>query len=240
MWESMTKPIALLPVLLVLAIAWSPGRVAAQAEETMDDNAQVTASDMPREEPIAGDFDDELLPMEPRLVGKVLLGLGGSAQGSDAKPAIGGAFHYEHPIVRWFVLGGMAAVQGWTTDGAATIGLDRSVLIDVDLLPKLRHVLNEVVELHLALPIGLSLNTIDARALAGSDASLGIGWNLHALFGGQLAFTDGFGIMGDIGFMMHRVTHTVTDATPAGASTETDVDIELNRFTISAGIFLVL
>ena len=181
---------------------------------------------------------DLLQPMSPKLVVKPLLGLGGDVNDADLDPTFGGAVHYEHPIVELFVLGAYAGIQSWNTTVGNDLGLGRSTLIDISVLPKVRVALNERLELYIAVPVGLTIDFADGASLGGSDANTGIGWNLQPMFGGQFAIVDGFGIMGEMGYMLHKFSHTLTPSTP-GAS-EADVDVDMQQFLITAGVFIAL
>jgi hypothetical protein len=181
---------------------------------------------------------DLLRPMSPKLIIKPQLGLGGDVEGADLAPTFGGAVHYEHPLMKYFVLGGLVGLQSWNTELGNDQGLDRSMFIDVSVLPKARVALNERVELYIAVPVGITISFADGASLGGSDANTGFGWNLQPMFGGQFAIIDGFGIMGEMGYMLHSFSHTLTLSDPN--MTESDFDVDLQQFLVTAGVFIAL
>jgi hypothetical protein len=169
--------------------------------------------------------------MSPTIIAKLQLGLGGTASAGgvedDMLPAFGGALWYDHPLHTYFALGGLVSYARWITDGSNTVGHEGNNLIDISLVPRVRYPLEDRVELYLALPVGLAIDAASGDPY-GTDDDTGLGFNFSALFGGQLAVTEGFGIVGEMGYGIHSVSHSF-----AG----TDVDVDLQQFQVTAGIF---
>ena len=182
--------------------------------------------------------DDEVAHMRPEIVAKAMLGLGGKAAdgGSvDLDPTFAGAVHYEHPLHRYFVLGGYLAVASWNTSVGNDIGYDRSLMTDISVLPKLRLPLERELELYLAFPAGLTLDFGGGDSIGATSSDVGLGYNVHALFGGQLGFTDDLGLMGEMGYGLHHFSHTYD--TPVGT---VDVSPTLQQFVITLGMYFQL
>jgi hypothetical protein len=186
------------------------------------------------------DAGGRVASMDEKVVMKVLLGLGGDADvgpaNADLDPSVGAAFHYEHPLHELLVLGGYAGLQSWTTSAGADVGVGRSTLFDLSALLKLRYPVNASVELYVAPILGVTLDSAADDAFGG-ETDLGLGWNFSALFGGQLAFTSWLGLMGEMGYGLHRFSHTVK---PALGGAELDADVAMQQFNVTAGLYLDL
>lgn len=182
--------------------------------------------------------DDQDAHMDPELVAKLLLGLGGDigdeGPAVDLEPTLGGAVHYEHPLHRYIVLGGYLGLSSWNTTPGSDIGYDRTLMLDISVLPKLRLPIERELELYLAIPAGLTLDFASGEDVGG-DSDTGTGYNLQLLIGGQLGFTDGFGLMGEMGYAIHSFSHSFDTA--AGAL---DVSRTMRQFVISLGVYFGL
>jgi hypothetical protein len=185
--------------------------------------------------------------MRDKIIAKILLGLGGDAKvetnlinlsgTDDLETSTGLAGHYEHPFNDYFVLGGCLAFQSWTTAGESDSDIDRNTLMDLSVLPKVRYALNDTAELYIAVPIGLTFDSLNDSFY--DDADTGAGWNLSFLFGGQLALTDGLGLMGEMGYSTHSFSHTWTLSTPIG-NAKSDYDVSLQQFAVTLGMYFAL
>lgn len=196
--------------------------------------------------------DQPTASMQPTLVAKVRLGLGGTVTetGSlpknehDLAPGTGGALHYEYPLAELFVLGGYFGVTSWNTVRSGDLGHSRSALVDVALLPKLRYAPNEQVELSLAVPVGLALDFNSGDAFRPPTArpismNVGPGISVQGLVGGQFEFADDLGLMGEMGYGLTYVSHTFNPKANAGspALSDIEVDLMLQHFVVTLGFF---
>jgi hypothetical protein len=169
--------------------------------------------------------------MAPTFIAKLQLGLGGAASAGgvedDMRPSFGGALWYDHPVHTYFALGGLVSFARWNTEAGDTVGHEGNSLIDISLVPRVRYPLEKIVEIYLALPVGLAIDAASGDPY-GTDNDTGLGFNFSALLGGQLAVSEGFGIMGEMGYGIHSVSHSFGGA---------NVDIDLRQFQVTAGIY---
>lgn len=181
---------------------------------------------------------EDVAHMRPEIVAKAMLGLGGDVSdggSADLDPTFAGAAHYEHPLHRYFVLGGYLGVASWNTSAGNDIGYDRSLMTDLSVLPKLRLPIERELELYLAFPAGLTLDFGGGDSIGATSSDVGLGYNVHALFGGQLGFSDDIGLMGEMGYAVHSFSQSFD--TPAGT---VDVSPTLQQFIITLGLYFQL
>jgi hypothetical protein len=99
------------------------------------------------------------------------------------------------------------------------------------------------IELTLGLPVGFSLDFWggDGFAVAvgpgsvSGEVSTGIGFNLALMFGARFALSDDIGLITELGYALHSVSHSV-DVMVLGAGASADIDISLGQPVLQVGV----
>jgi hypothetical protein len=185
--------------------------------------------------------------MDPRIGIKGVVGLGGEAdfdfetdQDSklDMEATIGLAGQLELPLHEYFVIGGLIGAQWWDVDNSDP-NFGRSTMMDIDVLLKLRapvRARRSFGEIYAAVPVGFSFNFLHSsyeRDLTNVDS--GFGWNYGIVGGVQWFFSDDVGILGEVGYVVHRVQHRVKAGQFAG-----DLDIDFGQVQLAIGAMFIL
>jgi len=182
---------------------------------------------------------------------KLMLGVAGEAEfeaeagpsvSSDLELTYGAGVQYQHPLHEHFSLGGQVALRSWQTEAGDNANADRNLLLDVALVPAARVELDHDAELYLAVPVGLALdfwgddgfNT--GSEVVSAEVSTGVGLGVAFMLGARFALSDGFGLLGELGYELHAFSHTVT-AMAVGAEAETDFDVSMGQLAINLGAF---
>jgi hypothetical protein len=195
---------------------------------------------------------------------KLMLGVGGTAGTSggnvagltvnasasdDLEPTYGVGAQLMHPLHRYFVLGGLFAVQSWQSNAGDNANAARNTLLDLSLVPQGRLPITHEIELYLALPLGLSLDFLNeisayAGALGASvavSADPAVGFNLGLLFGVRFALAKSFGLLAELGYTRHGFSHDlkgqVSIPVIATAGVSTNIDYTLQQVALNLGVF---
>jgi hypothetical protein len=196
---------------------------------------------------LAQDLDND---EDGYLFAKLMLGLGGEVS-IDAEDAPGGAVDddmeltygvglgYMHPFHQNFALGAQLALLSWTSDGLEAADADRSMLIDISLVPQPKFAVSENVELYVSIPLGLTLDSFGGDDYVGNGAANaevtgGVGFNLALLLGARFALGDSAGLLAEIGYAYHAFSHTV-EAEVLGVQGESDFDVSIGQFALNVG-----
>ena len=223
-------------ILGVLAIA-----APAHADDLSDPYAAITLN-----LGLAGDAD---LHTDGIRIAGLSLAAGASA---DFAPqvSIGGGILYMHPIIDFFSLGGRFSVLSWRTDSEGSGS--RNLAFDLAVVPQARLPLTAAIELYLSIPVGIAMNVLNEfdrtasldfaglNASASLDSDLGVGWNVAALVGARLALSRSFGLLAELGYGLHSVSHDVSfRAGIGGASGEAaaDVDVRWSQIALDVGAY---
>jgi hypothetical protein len=186
---------------------------------------------------------------KPYFAPELILGVGGSADvnganfsvNNDLEPSFGIGVKYMHPLHRYFVLGGQLSVLWWNTQGLADLNQDRSLLLDLALVPQGRLPVTDDIELTLGLPIGVSFDFWGGDRIAigpimfSTDVSTGIGFNLALMFGARFALSEDIGLTTELGYAMHSVSHSF-EVMAAGVGPSADFDISLGQPVLQVGV----
>jgi hypothetical protein len=160
-------------------------------------------------------------------------GLPGSLE-SDLELTYGAGVQYQHPLHEHFSLGGQVSLRSWQTEAGDAANADRNLLLDIDLVPAARIALEHDAELYLAVPVGLALDFWGEDDFGGDAAEVGtgIGLNVAFMLGARFALSDGFGLLGELGYELHSFTHEVTVA-----NVSADADVSMGQLAINLGAF---
>lgn len=181
------------------------------------------------------------------IAAKVVLGLGGDVDiagfETDAELTYGGALAFMHPLHHFFVLGAEFSAHSWQTDVGAAADADRSLLLDLVLVPQLRLPLAGIVEVYGSLPFGLTLDFLNALdgtnvgGVASADVDPALGFAFSALVGARFLLTGSLGLLAELGYSLHSFSHEI-DAEAAGVDVGgVDLDVDLQQLTLRAGLY---
>jgi hypothetical protein len=169
-------------------------------------------------------------------------GLGGDVS-DDAAVSYGGVFGYMVPLHEYFVLGAEVGLQSWQTEAGNDLDLDRNLLGDLSLVPQARLPVGGIVELYVALPIGIALDFfngfdgVGVGGIASADVDPAIGLAFSALVGARITLLGGFGVLAEAGYSLHSFSHEI-DAQAANVSVgSVDVDVKVEQFVVRAGVY---
>ncbi len=198
--------------------------------------------------------DQAMTMMDTTFNFKFMLGLAGEAEidydidglpfalpsvDDDLEPTLGGGLEIDFPIHKFFLLGGMFSFHAWNTDGFEDADFDRSFLLDFSLVPKGRFPFEKTpLAIYLGVPIGFSLDLFDEDNIPIADAEIdvGVGMNVSVLVGAQVNLTSYFGLMLELGYTYHYVSHDAESST-LGLSGE--IDGELEQFALDLGFYFM-
>lgn len=177
-------------------------------------------------------------PGRMRLMGLAQFGFGGEVEvnGGDAdlEASMGPMARFEAPLAKYFVLGAQFGALFWQSEFNDAIGLDRQVMIDFDVVPKVPFVRfahrRSFTELYAALPVGFSLSVLRDQPATIDD--VGPGWNIGLLMGVQHYFHNRLGLVGEMGWMRHAGSHDT-----AGGG---NIDLHFNQFQLQLGLSYLL
>jgi len=90
-------------------------------------------------------------------------------------------------------------------------------------------------------PVGLSLDflngvTASAAGVNASTKDTALGFNLAVMAGARFALSKSVGLLAEIGYSMHAVSHDVKATTPIGDLTAS-VDYTLEQLALNVGVF---
>lgn len=147
----------------------------------------------------------------------LLGGLGGTAHlpHSDVnlEPAYGFAMRYEHPLMRYLVLGGQFDLESWTTaPWSRAPAAGHSTLFDFQLLTKLRYPIPDRAEFYAGMPFGAVINSGNDGAFGGRTR-IGLGWGIGALAGARFATSRSTGFAVELGMMHRAFEHVIVPST---------------------------
>jgi len=189
---------------------------------------------------LAQDLENE---NDGHFIGKLMLGFGGEAEieaddlgGADGQDDMemtyGLGFAYMHPLHEHFALGGQLAFLSWTTEFLEDIDADRSVMLDLSVVPQGKYAVRNNIELYASLPLGLTFDFFGEDDWFGAEVGGGVGFNLALMLGVRVAIDDSWGLLGELGYAYHAFSHTLE--VPV-TSTEIDLDISMGQFGINLG-----
>jgi hypothetical protein len=177
-----------------------------------------------------------------------MLGLGGEATfegengpdvDDDMELTYGAGLGYMHPLHENFALGGQLSVLSWTTDDLESIDADRSMMIDISLVPQPKFAVGQSVELYASIPLGLTINSFGGddyfgNNLANVEIGTGLGFNVALLLGARFALGDSAGLLAEIGYAYHAFSHTV-EAEALGMAIDGDLNISTGQIALNVG-----
>jgi len=190
-----------------------------------------------------GDIDD-IPPIIPPLVVRQLLD--GLNIDQDLEPTIGAGFEFDYPLHKYFLLGFMFSFLSWNTDPSSDSDVDRSFLLDFSIVPKGRYPFEgSPFAIYVCLPIGFSMDLIDDESLEIAfgqtgviDADVGVGMNLSVLFGAQVNLESYFGLMMELGYSYHYVSHE-GEVSVVGTDLEGETEVEMDQFALNLGFYFM-
>ena len=140
------------------------------------------------------------------------LGFGGSVERSgasrDLDTTLGFNVRGDVPVFRYLVIGPILNFGAWRPDVRGT-SPDYNYAVDLDLYVRgrLPIELDKVgLSLWAGIPIGLTLDFLGNTEGAALD-SFGVGWNVGALAGAAVHFSNRFGMFTELGWMQHKMSH---------------------------------
>lgn len=177
---------------------------------------------------------------------KLMVGLGGEVEiddvgiasiEDDLEPTFGGGFEVDFPLHRYFLLGGMVSFHSWIWDEASDADLDRSILLDFSVVPKLRYPFKKsVFAITLGVPVGLCVDLLDDDILPAAEVDTGIGFNLSVLIGLQAYLSSSFGLMAELGYTFHSFSHEVEFMAEQPVI---EADAEMGQFALNIGFYFM-
>lgn len=181
------------------------------------------------------------------LAAKLLLGIGGEGEleigglpgegSDDLELSYGLGVAYVKPLHDYFALGAQLSLLSWQTDASERADLDRNLLVDLSLVPQLKLAVLESLELYVAVPVGLTLDFIGEDDFAGlAEVGTGFGFNVAVLAGARVAITEGFGLVGELGYAYHAFTHATETALGDGP----DLEISTGQLALNLGGYFTL
>ena len=152
-----------------------------------------------------------------KMRGKDKLGNQSSKTKSDMEATLGVALELAYPVHRYVVVGGQFAYGAWNTEGFDDLDLDRSHLIDISAVLKVRYPFaSDRAEVYLRIPIGASIvvmsddhgKTFQAQNGAATklEAQTGVGMNFSVLAGFQYRFSQYIGAYLEMGMVYHYMS----------------------------------
>jgi hypothetical protein len=196
---------------------------------------------------------------DPYLAAKVTLGIGGSVSAttdtpgddatstSDLEPSFGVAVQYMAPLHRYFTLGGLLGVSTWQSKAGSDADSDRNIAVDLAVVPQLRFALDRELELYISVPVGITLDFLNAVyaeggnsvAAAKIDADPALGLVISPMVGLRWLVTRHVGLFTEVSLIHRQFTHAVKGSVSVvgiGASTSVDVAFALNQFAWNIGV----
>lgn len=183
------------------------------------------------------------------LAGKLLLGFGGDAEleaddlggldpdtETDMELSYGLGFAYMHPLHENFVLGGQLGLASWTTDLFEDFDLDRSMWIDLSVVPQGRIAVTKIIELYASLPLGLTFDFFGEDDFAGGEVGTGVGFNFALMFGVRVAIDEDWGMLGELGYALHSFSHPTEVLGMDGP----DFDVSAGQLQLNVGAYYSL
>lgn len=177
--------------------------------------------------------DHPLAPSRLRLTGGAHFGIAGEIEGDNDSPfdgkldlatTFGGQLGVDAVVFRFFAIGGEVRVAGFNTEEAERRGIDRSLLVDLDVKPRLRiPLVNQRLEFYFSTPVGLTVPILSDEFAPDDRVDGKPGWNLGV--GGGMTFfvTRHFGLNVEPMYVMRWFG---IDG-PGG-----DVDLRMRQFTL--------
>lgn len=170
-----------------------------------------------------------------------------NATGSDAMlNTFGFGYAIEiSPKVDWFSVGIVNEFDWWNSEAIHNANIDRSFLMNLDLLFKFKHQLSEDLSLFLSLPIGFTLGSLDAgiTSLTQNEISnqtgfnldysieQGSGWNMSILGGLSYAASPDLRTFVEIGWTHWDVGYDSTISTTGGQT-----NFLIDQFALHMGL----
>jgi hypothetical protein len=172
-------------------------------------------------------------PGRLRLLGGAHFGIGGTLEGDrspfngeyDLATTYGGHLGVDAVVFRFFAIGGEVRASAINTEEAEARNIDRSVLIDLDVKPRLRiPFVRERFELYFSTPVGLTIPVLSDDIALDGRVDGQVGWNLG--IGGGMTFfiTRHFGLNLEPMYVMRWFGVEG----PGG----TEVDLKMRQFTL--------
>jgi hypothetical protein len=177
---------------------------------------------------------------------------------SGLSPSFGLAGQYVYPLHEFFALGGMLGVTSWRSSANGDGG--RNLNFDLAVMPIGKYAVLENLELYASIPLGLSLdflNEVDTRnglfatwllPFGGTKIEAGgsLGFMLSVLVGARYALSNSMGLLAELGYEHHAVTHGVESSvwltTPNGTAQvgqprKYDFSVTWDQFVIHLGAY---
>ena len=187
------------------------------------------------------DDDDPRAPSKLRLLGGPHFGIGGSIEGDripfdgeyDLDTTFGGQLGVDAVVFRFFAIGGEVRAAGFNTEEAQKRGIDRSLLVDIDVKPRARiPFANQRFERYFSTPVGLTIPVLSDEIAPNDSVDGQVGWNLG--IGGGMTFfvTRHFGLNLEPMYVMRWFGVEG----PAG----TELDLTMRQFTLFTNVVFAL
>lgn len=132
----------------------------------------------------------------------------GSGSEEDLDYTLGLNIRSDFPIAQYVLIGPMFEFGAWRPEPGESAPM-RAFYFDIDLFVRGRIPFDlDPVDLQLwaGVPGGLSLSFLNEE-IAPNLEGFGVGWNIGALLGGAIHFTDEFGLLLEGGWIRHRLGH---------------------------------
>jgi hypothetical protein len=144
---------------------------------------------------------------------------------TDLRPTVGLTVFADYPVHRYVAVGLHTRILLLRTKDFED---DVSTAFDISPMVRGRYPFKQG-EVYMAIPFGLSVQTIDDDINPNVDN--GVGWNMSLLFGGQFHVTDLIGVYGHMGGMFRGTHH----ATPGD-----DLRVRTKQFVLEVGVAFLL
>jgi hypothetical protein len=186
---------------LLTLVTWAAmGSAGARAQETEPGEVKQEVA----AEPATAEVKTTDAPAEPvgklRFYGGMRVGFGGhfnvdlnsgGSRNQALKATIGIQAGVDYVVMKYFAIGGEFRLGWWNTKQASDAGADRSLLVDFDVKPRGMYTFKSIpLELYGAIPIGLTIPSLDSRF----NVDTNVGWNIGFGGGASWFFTKHMGV----------------------------------------------
>jgi hypothetical protein len=189
---------------------------------------------------LAQDLENET---DGYIAGKLAVAFGGAVQvevqgmdggGDDMEASYGINIPYTYALHDWFALGTQLALQSWTTSDLESLDIDRSVLVDIALVPQGKTAVSKGLELYVSMPVGVTFDFFSEARFAGGEVSGGLGFNLGLFLGMRVALAERWGLLGELGYSYHQFSHSLKYPM---LDQDIDLDIGFGQFGVNLGAY---
>lgn len=192
------------------------------------------------------------------IAAKFTLGIAGSVEAetgnmgwdSDLDVSFGMAGQFVWPLHRYFALGGTLGLMSWQSADGSDSQSSRNLVFDMAVLPEGRYPIAKSLELYVAMPIGLSidsLNEVDRHNLLylpvlGQGATVDIegdtaaGFMVGVLFGVRWQVARPVGVLAELGYTYRTFSHFV-GVRGGNRALGSDVSVSFGQLAFNFGAY---